>query len=242
VTPQPAPQHGIVDAALEAFAAAIPLDLCAHLDDSPAGAQLYMRVPALVHLDASAAYRLFADLRTALEKAGVAPDDPHAVEVEGITAIAVATGTGPERRVTVAGRRESVLTPDEVDALTTLARALAVLDPASGAEHGPLRVSVEASGGISRAEVTLGIAGTESTGVAEAAMTAEAVARAALDAAGAAVLFEGVGETVVANERAVVVVVRRGDGRAATGAALAGGDPLQATAAATLAAVASAEQ
>jgi hypothetical protein len=230
-------QHGIVEAALAALTSAMPLDLCAHLDDSPAGAQLYLGVPALGELDATAAYRLFGDLRTALDKAGVAPDDPHAVEVDGMTAIAIATVGAPDRRVTVAARRDGVLSPGEVDAVTRLARALALLDPVAPLNAGPVRVSVEATGGMSRAVVTIGPPGAESTGIAQAAVTAEAVARAALEAVGAGEQFQAVGDATVGGERAVVVVVHRTDGEPTLGASLAGADPLRATATAALAAV-----
>jgi hypothetical protein len=227
-------RHGVVDAGLDALASVLPLDLCAHLDDSPAGAQLYLRVPSLASLDATAAYRLFADLRTALDKAGVAPGDPHVVEVDGVPAVAITTAGGHTRRVTVAGRREGPLSPGEVDAVVHLARALALVEPAATAADGPLRVSVELSGVTARAVVTVGGPGNESSGMSEAGGSTEAVARAALDALSSDVAYEGVGELALGAERAVVVLVRRPDGSPALGAAVVGADLLHSVASAAI--------
>jgi hypothetical protein len=100
------------------------------------------------------------------------------------------------------------------------------------------RVTVEAAEGHTRAEAVIRTAGEVRTGSGEAGEPLRAVALAVLGACDDSLKLAEAGEGEVGGERVVLVLLANDRGESAVGAALSGQDPLRATAAATLEAVA----
>jgi hypothetical protein len=236
----------VVYAGLDALAAVVPLDLCAYLhstDDS--GPQLYLRRPSLASMEANEAFHLFANLRDLL-----AADLPEegAVEIAGIIgchAVTLRTEGGRSRGLWVLGRRADTMAVHEHARSLALARAVGAICHAVEAASStvdpmpePLRVLVTTSGGQAEAEVAVGLAAEVRTGHGRDESPLAAVARATIDTVDPSIELVHAADDELSGERAVVVVVRRGEEHSAIGAALSGTDPLRATAAAALLAAA----
>jgi hypothetical protein len=221
-------------AGLDALRAMVPLDLCAYLHAGAAmGPQLYLRAPDLSAMDATAAFDLFSALRDAL---GAGDPGVQRLSVAGFEALAVLTAGPCSRGLFVLGRRGDPLDAREEQLVRELCRAVGTAAHAveaavrPEAEGGPLKVSVEIAEGLAHAEVVLPAPGGLQRGSGTGPSPAEAVARAALDAIDPTLKLAAVTEGDVGGERLSVVLVRDARDRAAVGASLVSGDPLQATA------------
>lgn len=223
----------IAYAGLDALRALLPLELCAYLHAGAAlGPQLYLRAPDLSSMDATSAFDLFSALRDAL---GGEPGTRR-LSVAGFEAVAVLTAGPASRGLFVVGRRGAPLEEPEAYSVGELCRAVGTAAHAVEAatqpavEGGALKVNVEVAEGTARAEVVLPAPGGLRRGSGTGPSPAEAVARAALDALDPTCKLAAVTEDEVGGERLMVVLVRDTLDRTAVGAALVGGDALQATA------------
>ena len=228
----------VVYAGLDALGSVLALDLCAcvHLSDG-FGPQLYLRAPDLQDLDPSDAFTLFTALRDLLEEATPAAGS---VNIAGYTGVAQFTAGPRSRSLSVAGRRVGTFDPHEEQVALALCRALGTathaLEEANDADAilGSIRIGVEVADGLARAEVSVPTGATRSSGHGEAASSTVAVAQAALAAVDPGLRLGSATDDEIDGERAVLVLVRDGDGRAALGAAICGRDPLHATACAAI--------
>ena len=228
----------VVYAGLDALRSVLSLELCACIHvASGFGPQLYLRAPDLSALDATEAFTLFSALRDLLEQ----PErDVSTVTVSGFTAMTRATAGPRSRSLFVCGRREGPLDPHEEAISAALCDAIGAaahaLEEAAGDEaaSGSIRVVIEVADGVAKAEVSVPSLTGMQLGKGEAASPSRAVAQATLAAVDPTLKLGDASDEDVDGERAVLVLVRDGTGRAALGAALCGNDPLQATALAAL--------
>jgi len=231
----------LVYGGLEAIGAAMPLDLGAYLHAAgELGPQLYLSRPTLAEMDATEAFNLFSALRDTLL------DDHEGDEtllLGGYLAVAVSTRGKYSRGLHVIGRREGTFEEHERTLAAKLCRSFGraahTLEIASDRPRtapGPVRVTVELLGDVTRAEVAVPLNGEIRTGSAEAPSAPRAVALAVIDAVDQSLKLGEAIEGEIGSERAVLVLLADERGRTALGASLcgAGSDPLQATAAAAI--------
>lgn len=236
-------------AALDALRATEAVDLCAylHILDGE-GPQLYLRAPDLASMTAAQAFDVFTALRDAVDTAesGTATR----CRIGRFDAVAVRSVGERSSGVFFVGRDDEPLADDRIPTIESVCRALGEAcqlveeaSPAGGAtlvRRAVNRVDVSVSDGTVEATVAVAADGGEYEGRGRAPATLEAVALAALDAVAPGVKLGGVADADVAGERVVAVLLRTEDDRMLLGSALAEGDPVQATAAATLGALATA--
>jgi hypothetical protein len=227
----------VVYAGLDALRAVMPLDLCAYVHVATGfGPQLYLRAPDLSSMDANEAFTLFTALQTTLD-AEPPPDD--AVQIGPYSAVAVISGGPASRGLTVVGRREAGLEPQEQVTAVELCRAVGaachVIEEA-GPEIEPPSIQLSVHVGLTdaQAEVTVRRGGEVREGHGEASSPTAAVALATLDAVAASCKLVQAMDDEIGGERAMLVLVRDDHGAAALGSALCTDDALQATAQATL--------
>lgn len=237
-------------AALDALRATEALDLCAYLHTRDGdGPQLYLRAPDLASMTAAQAFDVFTALRDAVDQAEA--DVATRCRIGRFDAVAVRSVGERSSGVFFVGRDGEPLGDDRLTTVESVCRALAEAcqlveetAPERGASRrSPVaRVDVTASDGT--VEATVAIAGDDGDGDGDregrgrAPAMLDAVALAALDAAAPDVKLGGVADADVAGERVVAVLLRTADDRTLLGSALAEGDPVRATAAATLDALA----
>jgi hypothetical protein len=235
----------LVYAGLESLRVVMPLDLCAYLhatDDR--GPQLFLATPDLSSIDPNQAFNLFNELRDAMERS---TGSESRLSIGSYSAIAIPSMGAQSRGLHVAGRLGSVLTDDESDALSRLARALGgaahTMETAAastaGAVIAPIRVAVEMVESGARAEVSVPLGAVIRTGEGRATTPSRAVGEAVLDACDDSLKLGAIGDTEVAGERVLIAIVSDASGRSAVGSSLTAdrSDSLQAVAAATLDAV-----
>lgn len=236
-------------AALDALRATEAVDLCAylHILDGD-GPQLYLRAPDLSSMTAAQAFDVFTALRDAVDTAEEAA--ATRCRIGRFDAVAVRTVGGRSSGVFFVGRDDVPLPDDRLPTIESVCRALgeacqlveeaAPVDRAgrAGVASQVVRVDVTVSDGTVEATVVVDGGDGEREGRGRAPATLEAVALAALDAMAPDVKLAGVADADVAGERLVAVLLRMVDERTLLGSALAGGDPVRATAAATLDALA----
>jgi hypothetical protein len=221
-------------AGLDALRSVLLTDLaaCIHVvEDSPA--QLYLRQPALGDMNAADAIKLYEQLRHLLDR----HPTPRLVDVGGRSACACVTGAGPVRTLWVVGRRQPPFDDGEAEVVESLAEAVgAVVDTLeeTGAGRQEVTVSLEGSGQISRAEVSVPVGAGRRASRSEALSPILAVAQATVAAVDDELKLATAAEDTIDGERVVLVLVRDPLGRAAVGATVCGDDPLHATARAAL--------
>lgn len=228
-------------AALDALRATEAVDLCAylHILDGD-GPQLYLRAPDLASMTAAQAFDVFTALRDAVDQAA---EVVTRCRIGRFDAVAVRSVGERSSGVFFVGREGEPLSDDRLATVESVCRALgeacqlveeAAPEGGEGAASPIARVDVSVSDGTVEATVAVIVDGGEREGRGRAPATLEAVANAALDAAAPDVKLGGVADADVAGERVVAVLLRTADDRTLLGSALAGGDPVRATAVATL--------
>lgn len=227
-------------AALDALRATERVDLCAylHILDGD-GPQLYLRAPDLASMTAAQAFDVFTALRDAVDQAAEAATR---CRIGRFDAVAVRSVGERSSGVFFVGREGEPLAEERVATVESVCRALgqACQLVEEAAPDGPIppspvaRVDVSVGDGAVEATVVVLVDGGERDGRGRAPATLEAVANAALDAAAPDVKLGGVADADVAGERVVAVLLRTADDRTLLGSALADGDPVRATAVATL--------
>jgi hypothetical protein len=233
-------------AALDALRATEALDLCAYLHTREGdGPQLYLRAPDLASMTAAHAFDVFTALRDAVDHAE--PDVATRCRIGRFDAVAVRSVGERSSGVFFVGREGEALADDRLGTVEAVCRALGQagqLVEEAAPEGRPVapapivRVDVAVGDGAVEAAVVLLVDGAEREGRGRAPVTLEAVALATLDAAAPDVKLGGVADADVAGERVVAVLLRDTEDRSALGSALVEGDPVRATAAATLDALA----
>lgn len=232
-------------AALDALRATERVDLCAYLHILEGdGPQLYLRAPDLASMTAAQAFDVFTALRDAVDQATEAATR---CRIGRFDAVAVRSVGERSSGVFFVGRDGEPVAEERLSTIESVCRALGEacqLVEETAPDHGagrpsPIaRVDVSVSDGTVEATVVVLADGGEREGRGGAPATLEAVANAALDAAAPDVKLGGVADADVAGERVVAVLLRTADDRTLLGAALADGDPVRATAVATLDALA----
>ncbi len=231
----------LVYSGLDAICSVIPIDLCAYLHAAgDLGPQLYLSRPTLAEMDATEAFNLFSALRDTLQDEH---EGDETLLLGGYLALAVSTRGRYSQGLHVIARRDVPLDEHEREIASKLCRSfgraahtLEIAPDRPRKAPGPVRVTVEMLGEMSRAEVAVPIGGEIRTGTAEASYAPRAVALAVIDAVDQSLKLGEAIEGEIASERAVLVLLGDERGRSALGAALcgAGADPLQATATATI--------
>ncbi|MCU1463946.1 MAG: hypothetical protein JWO37_4021 [Acidimicrobiales bacterium] len=200
-------------------------------------------------MEANEAFHLFANLRDLLTADLPEEGDVEMAGLIGCRAVTLRTEGSRSKGLWVLGRRADTMAEHEQARSMALARALGAVCHAVEAASGvadaiaeamaePLRVLVTTSGGQAEAEVAVGLAAEVRTGHGRDESPLAAVARATIDTVDPAIELVHAADDELGGERAVLVVVRRGEDHTAIGAALSGTDPLRATAAAALQAAA----
>lgn len=232
--------QSVAYAGLDALLAVQDLDLCAYLHvGAELGPQLYLRRPTLADLDPAEAFRLFSALRDLLDG-----DGQSRVEVEGFHTVVMASSGIASRGLWVVGRSDVPLDERAKASVHVLGRAVMQLcheaERTSGAAEAPTvaRVAIETANDELRAEVVIVTGAGERTGRGEAAAAFDAVAWATIAATDASLKLVAAADDSIGGTRVVLVLLHDSQGRTAVGAAEIGNDPLQATATATLVAVA----
>ncbi len=236
------PSHqDLIDAGLEALRAAMPLALCAYVhradDDAP---HLTLATPRMDEIEPDEAFAIFAALREAVDGDHTGGD----IQVDSFASAAVTTRGPRSRGLHVIGRRAAPL-DDAERALfrrlaTGLGNALHILESAQARARlsptEPIRVSVDITGRVARAEVAIPIGDELRTGLGESNHSQRAVAVAVCDAIEASLKIIEAGSGDVADERAALVLVEDEFGRRSIGSGLVADDRdlLQATASAAM--------
>jgi hypothetical protein len=224
----------VVYAGLDALRLVLAPDLCACLHagatESP---QLYLRSPDLSSLSATEAFTLFSGLRDLLEA-----DEPATTgrTVAGYTAVVRATSGQASRAVWAIGRWDGSFDPYQEEVAVELingvgAVAHALDDAAAPEEAGnTIRVAVDSQGDRTHAQVWIPVGGSVQSASSDGPSPTIAVAQATRATVNPALKLGNVAEDVIDGERAVLVLVRDVNGRAALGCALCGEDSVRAVA------------
>jgi hypothetical protein len=231
----------LIYAGLDAIRAALLVDLCAYLFEArDQGPQLFMVAPDLGSIQPTEAFNLFTALRDAMQSEQ-ADDD---LDLAGYTARGLPTAGQGSRGLYVIGRRGTGFDEAEREQFSRLAGAVARVArtveemPGRTADKTdvPIRVAIEMSGGIVRAEVAAPFGEELRTGTGESTSPQGAVAEAVIDAVDATLKLLETAEAHVGGDRIVAVIMEDQYGRRDVGAALVTDqrDPLQATAVASL--------
>jgi hypothetical protein len=232
----------LVYAGLDAIKTAIPVELCAYLyESSDQGPQLFMVAPDLGSIGPTEAFNLFTALRDTLKEEHGGEAD---IDLSGYRALGLTTARGGSRGLFVIGRREAAFDEMERTQFARLAGALGkvartfedVRSRSVEKPEAPVRVAIEMSGGVVRAEVAAPFGDEVRTGTGESVTPYGAVAEAVIDAVDATLKLLETAEAQVGGDRLVAVIMEDQYGRREVGAALITDqrDALQATAVAAL--------
>ncbi|HEX7097045.1 MAG TPA: hypothetical protein VF183_14250 [Acidimicrobiales bacterium] len=230
--------HSLVHAGLDQLDQATSLDLLAYLHvpryDEPT---LFLRRPELGSLTPTRAYRLFARIVQAVR--GGASEGTFTLD--SLVAVFLRTPGAISDGIHILGRENGVLDSSALPALRTTARTFATIcnQFAAGTptDLETPRLVVELGDEGTTVHVSAPT-GEGHTGAATATEAQEAVVRAVLQASNCDYTFREAREVPVENGRAVLVVLTDDKGTPHPGFVVSGEDVLQATAAATIRAIA----